>query len=299
MTASGSDCVVLIVDPCSDTQARIAEHLQGRGFSIITAMEPGAAMAMVDMAAPHVVITDLFLPEGGGLALTKRLKSRHDNCPVIAMTGDGSATAIIQALRAGAVDYLQKPIAIEELAHALQRARHVLTPEITDTSGVQRLEHIVTMNSHPDHIPHTVSWLLKVTGPSLPETHRLHVQGALQELLLNAVEHGNLEICYQDKRQAIGEDRLEQLVAERLAQDALSARLVTIHVSYEPGGKMLRFRITDEGRGFKWRTYLREEMNVCPSEDWNGRGIFLVHSFFPEMTYNEAGNEVTITIPLN
>ncbi|MBD0315687.1 MAG: response regulator [Nitrospiraceae bacterium] len=291
-------CVVLIVDPCSETQARIAEHLQGRGFSIITATEPVAAMAMIDMAAPHVVITDLFLPEGGGLALTKRLKTRHGSCPVIAMTGDGSSTAIIQALRAGAVDYLNKPIAVEELAHALQRARQVLPLEIHSTA-VRRFEHIVTMHSHPDHIPHTVSWLLKSTGVSLPENHRLHVQGALQELLLNAVEHGNLEICYHDKRRAIAEDRFEQLVAERLAQRALSTRLVTIHVLYEPGRKILQFRITDEGRGFKWRTYLREGLYACPSDDVNGRGIFLVHSFFPEMTYNEAGNEVTITVPLN
>jgi DNA-binding response OmpR family regulator len=298
MTASDPGCILLIVDPCPETQARIAEHLQGRGFSIITATDPVAALAMVDMAAPNIVITDLFLPEGGGLALTKRLKSRREDCPVIAMTGDGSATTIIQALRAGAVDYLHKPVAVEELAHALQRARHILPAEMTDSSGVRRLEHIITMISHPDHIPHTVSWLLKTTGASLPENQRLHVRGALQELLLNAVEHGNLEICYQDKQRAIAEDRFEQLVAQRLARRTLSTRLVTVHVLYEPGGKSLQFRIADEGRGFQWRTYLRRGMEACPCENASGRGIYLVHSFFPQMTYNEAGNEVTITVPL-
>lgn len=299
MTAAGPACILLVVDSCQETQARIAEYLEGRGLSIITATDPVAAMAMIDMAAPNLVITDLFLPDGGGLALTKLLQSRREDCPVIAMTADSSGASIIQALRAGAVDYLHKPLAVEELAHAVQRARHRLPVEMTDHSGVFRLEYLVTMHSHPDHIPHTVSWLLKTTGTSLPENRRLHVRGALQELLLNAVEHGNLEIRYQDKRRAIAEDRFEQLVAQRLAQPAFSQRNVSIQVLYERGAHSLRFRIADEGRGFQWRTYLRRGADACSSEDANGRGIFLVHSFFPDMTYNETGNEVTLLVPLN
>lgn len=288
----------LIVDSCMETQARIAELVEGRGFSVVTATDPFAAMAMIDMAIPHVVITGLFLPEGGGLALTKHVQARQEPCPVIAMTGDASASSITQALRAGAVDYLHKPIGVEELAHALQRARHWLPVGLTDSSGVLRLEYIITMNSHPDQIPHTVSSLLTTTGVPLPDNQRLHLRGALQELLLNAVEHGNLEIRYEEKRRAIAEHRFEQLIAERLALPALSRRLVTIHVAYERGKQSLRFCIADEGNGFPWRHYLCRGIESCPHEEATGRGIFLVHSFFPNMTYNEAGNEVTITVPL-
>lgn len=299
MTGSGSSCTLLVVDSCSETQARIVEHVQGRGFSIITATDPSAAMAMIDLTAPDVVITDLFLPEGDGLTLTKNLQARREHCPVIVMTEDGSESSIIQALRAGAVDYLHKPIGVEELAHALQRARHMLPVELTDNPGVLRWEYILTTDSHPDHIPQTVSWLMKSTGTTLPENQRLHLRGALQELLFNAVEHGNLEIYYQEKRQALAEHRYDELVRQRLALPGFKKRLVTIHVVYEKGEKSLRYRIADEGTGFKWRSILHRANETCPLEDANGRGIFLVHSFFPDMTYNDSGNEVTITVPLS
>lgn len=298
MTAPAHTCTLLIVDSSVETQAHIAEQVERRAFFVITATDPLAVMAMFDTAVPHVIITDLFLPEGGGLALAKHLQACQNRCPVTAMIGDASASSIIQALRAGAVDYLHKPIGLEEPAHALQRARHWLPMELTDSSGVLRMEYIITMNSHPDHIPHTVAWLLKTTGAPLPGNQRLHLRSALQELLLNAVEHGNLEIRHEDKRRAIAEDRFEQLIAERLALPALSRRLVTIHVVYERGKHSLHFCIADEGSGFPWRHYLYRGIEGCPHEEANGRGIFLVHSFFPDMTYNEAGNEVTITVPL-
>jgi len=40
-------------------------------------------------------------------------------------------------------------------------------------------------------------------------------------------------------------------------------------------------------------------MESCSSEDANGRGIFLARSFFPDLRYNEAGNEVTVRVPLD
>ncbi len=298
MTGPGSSCTLLVVDSCRETQARIHEQVQGRGFSIITAADPTAAMSMIDMAAPHIVITDLFLPEGSGLTLTKTMRARHELCPVIVMAQEGSNPAVVQALRAGAVDYLQKPVAIEELAHALQRARHMLPADLAETPGIRRSEYWLTTGSDPAHIPGIVSWLIKTTAMSLPQTQRLHLRGTLQELLFNAMEHGNLEVFYQEKQQALAENRYEELLSQRLSMPRLKDRVVTIHVLCDKRENTLRYRITDQGKGFKWRGILKRSHESCRSEDISGRGIFLAQSFFPDMTYNDSGNEVTITVPL-
>jgi DNA-binding response OmpR family regulator len=116
---------LLVIDPCSDTQARIAEQLQGRGFSVVAASDLTTALTMIDMAAPDIVITDLFLPEATGLTVVKELKARHELCPVIVMAKDAPEPMIIQALRIGAADYLHSTdVATRSESHARRSRRY-------------------------------------------------------------------------------------------------------------------------------------------------------------------------------
>ncbi|MEC4889560.1 MAG: response regulator [Nitrospira sp.] len=299
MNRSTPDCTVLVVDPCQDTQAHILSHMQERGFSVITVADPAAALATIDLTTPDIVLTDSFLPEGGGLALTKTLRSRLAPCPVIVMSEQQSEQAVIHALRAGAVDYLHKPIGVEELSHALQRARHQRSIDIEGLSGILRSDYSLAMESDPVHIPGVVSWLLRATATTLSDTTRLHLRGALQELLLNAVEHGTLDISYHGKQEAIAQNRYGELVQERLLQSRRTPRAVTIHVHCDRIARVLEYTIADEGRGFDWQGVLRQAHMACDVEDTSGRGIFLARSFFPSLSYNEHGNAVTFSVPLD
>lgn len=299
MNSPTASCTVLIVDPCRETQAQILDHMQNRGFSVITANDPAAALATIELTAPDIVLTDSFLPEGGGLALTKTLRGRQVPCPVIVMAKDRSEQAVIHALRAGAVDFLQKPIGVEELAHALQRARYLLPADMLETPGLVRADYTLTIDSNPAHIPGIVSWLLRATAGSLSDTTQLHLRGTLQELLLNAVEHGNLEISYQVKQRALDQNRFNQLVQERLAQPRLAKRTVTIHVHCDRRAGVLEYRLADQGKGFQWRSLLHQAAHACNAEDISGRGIFLAQSLFPGLQYNDRGNEVTVQVPIH
>jgi two-component system, cell cycle response regulator len=289
---------LLVVDPCPDTQSRIAEQLQERGFVIVVASDPTTALVAIDSAAPDIVLTDLFLPDATGLTLVKELKARHDPCPVIVMAQDAPEALIVEALRCGAADYLHKPITKNELVDAVQRARTVPTDDPANLPGLCRCEYRVTVDSDPAHIPGIMSWLIKTTASPVPPLQRLQLQGALQELLFNAIEHGNLEIVYREKQEALAAGRYEQLLAGRLAQSRLKDRRVTIQARYDKSGNSLTYRITDEGRGFGWRALLARSQDMCESQDASGRGIFLTRSFFPSLAYNERGNEATVTVPL-
>lgn len=291
-------CHVLIVDPCAETQAGIASCVYGRGVSVITVSDPDAALAAMDRVMPDVVITDLFLSGGEGIALAKELRSRHELCPVIVMAKDAPESAIVEALRVGAIDYLHKPIAEDELAQALYRAQHAAPGHLTDLSGVSRWDQQITMDSEPAHAQGVIAWLIKTTAAALPEMQRLHLRGALQELLLNAIEHGNLEISFREKQQALAADEYESLVSHRLAQPRLKQRQVVSSVRYEPETKRAVYRITDEGAGFQWRSLFAKPQDAYSDDAENGRGILLARSLFPDLTYNDRGNEVTFTMPL-
>ena len=299
MTTRTTSDQLLVIDPCPDTQARIAEQLQGRGFSVVAASDATTALTAIDVTVPDIVITDLFLPDATGLTVLKELKARHELCPVIVMAKDAPEPMIIQALRIGAADYLHKPVTEEELVQALQRARQLLPGDLADIPGLCQADYHLTVDSDPTHIPAIISWLMKTTASTLLPIRRLHLRGALQELLFNAVEHGNLEIVYQEKQEALAEDRYEQLLACRLAQARLKDRRVRIHVVHDKEANSLVYRISDEGKGFKWRSLLSRSQEVCGSEDVNGRGIFLARSFFSSLAYNDRGNEVTLTVSLD
>jgi two-component system cell cycle response regulator len=289
---------LLVIDPCPDTQARIAEQLQGREYSVVAASDPAAALTTIDMAAPDIVITDLFLPDATGLTLLSELRARHEFCPVIVMAKDAPESMIIQALRMGAADYLHKPVTEAELVQALQHAQNHLAEDLADIPGLCRADYRLTVDSDPTHIPATISWLIKTTASTLTPIRRLHLRGALQELLFNAIEHGNLEIVCQDKQEALAEGRYEQLLVRRLAQTRLRDRRVLIHVAHDKDAHSLVYQITDEGKGFKWQRLMTRSEEVCASEDANGRGIFLARSLFPSLAYNERGNEVTLTVSI-
>jgi anti-sigma regulatory factor (Ser/Thr protein kinase) len=156
----------------------------------------------------------------------------------------------------------------------------------------------LTLDAEPAHIPQVVAWLLRTTAAPLPEPQRWHLRGAFYELLLNAIEHGTLELGFQAKQRALAEGRYEAVLRQRLNEPRLKDRKVTIQVFAEPDVRRLTYRITDEGQGFMWRQRLMQSHDAGQGAAVSGRGIFLVRSFFPSLTYNDQGNEVAFSVPL-
>ena len=230
--------------------------------------------------------------------VTQELRQRRETCPVIVMAQDAPESVAVQALRLGAIDYLHKPITEEELAQALYRARQILPGALTDLSGVCRSECRLAVDSDPAHIPGILSWLMKTTASTLSELRQLHLRGALQELLINAVEHGNLVISYAEKQEALARDEYDTLIVKRLMQPRFSDRKVVVHVLYEPDAARMVYRIVDEGAGFPWQRLLTQSGDAIGLEEGCGRGIFLTRSLFPNLAYNERGNEAILTVPL-
>ncbi len=289
---------LLVVANDTNTQAVILEHAKAHGHSVISASTPALGLSTFDMTQPDIVVTDLFLPEQDGIMLVKQIHERRPTCPVVLLTDAGHGESTIEGLRAGALDYVQQPIDEAAFAQVLQRAIHRLPVSVDDAPGVERLEYVLVMGTDPSFVESTVTWLIQGTAMGLMESRQLHLRAALQELVMNAVEHGCLELRYHDKIDAMAQDRYDELIQRRRTEAHFRDRRVTIRAIYDKRQQILTYRIADEGKGFNWKSRVKPGIDVCPTGDASGRGIFLARSFFPDITYNDKGNEVTFTVSL-
>jgi CheY-like chemotaxis protein/anti-sigma regulatory factor (Ser/Thr protein kinase) len=289
---------LLVVADNADTQAAILEHATAQGHAVISAATPAIGLSKFDMMQPDIVITDLFLPEQEGITLVEKIFERRPACPVLLLTDADDRESTMKGLRAGALDYVQQPIHEEAFAQVLQRAIHSLPASVDDAPGVEWLEHVLAMEPDPEYVESTVTWLMQETAMGLADERQLHLRAALQELIMNAVEHGCLEINYHDKADAMGKDKYDELIRQRRQDPRFRDRRATIRAIYDKPRRILTYKISDEGKGFDWRTWEKSSFEMCPTGDISGRGIFFVRSFFPDIMYNERGNKVMFSVSL-
>ena len=297
MIATPSRTLLVVADN-ADTQTVILEHARAKGHSVIAATTPALGLTTFDLTQPDIVIMDLFLPDQDGMTLVRQIRERRPTCPVVLLTDAGHDDSTMEGLRAGALDYVQQPIYEEAFAQVLQRAIHSLPASVDDAPGVERLEYVLVMGPDPGHVESTVTWLIQGTAMGLMEARQLHLRAALQELVMNAVEHGCLELRYRDKIEAMAKDRYDALIQQRRQEARFRDRRVTIRAIYDKRQQMLTYQIADEGTGFNWKSRVNRPLDACATGDASGRGLFLTQSFFPDIRYNDKGNEVTFTVPL-
>ena len=135
---------LLIIDDDEIVRLSLADYLEDSGFRVVQAASAALGLEMFDSEHPDLVISDLRMPQMGGLELVRRLMDRRANVPVIIVSGAGVMSDAVEALRLGASDYLVKPI--EDLAvleHSVRRAldRYRLIQE-----NQRYREHLETAN---------------------------------------------------------------------------------------------------------------------------------------------------------
>ena len=116
---------VLVVDDEPSMCELLDARLRRRGFTVTTQTDAGAALEALAAEPFDVVVTDLNMAVLDGIELCARIVENHPDVPVIVLTGFGSFESAVAAIRAGAYDFITKPVEIEALVLALDRAtRH-------------------------------------------------------------------------------------------------------------------------------------------------------------------------------
>lgn len=147
--------VALVVDDSPETLRLLTDALDGAGMTVMVALDGTSAMRIVDQITPDIVLLDAVMPGLDGFETCRRLKRDAGlaNVPVIFMTGLAETEHIVRGLEAGGVDYVTKPIVIEEMlarirvhlgnARLTQSARTALDVSGRFLFAVNRQGHIL------------------------------------------------------------------------------------------------------------------------------------------------------------
>lgn len=138
-----------------------------------------------------------------------------------------------------------------------------------------------------------VSYLYNTSRISTQD--RFNLQMALSELLNNALEHGNLEISFEEKTNWMMENgEIVSLINKKRTDPKYKDR--KIQINYTLNDNFCSFTITDDGDGFDWRKYVNKAEDEEPNLELHGRGIQISTGVVGKLSYNEKGNQVTLKI---
>ena len=113
---------ILIVDDEPDMVSLMSDTLRARGYTCAAALDGALALDHMENNPVDLVLTDLNMPRMGGIALTGAVKERWPEVPVLIMTAFGSIACAVEAMKAGAYDFLTKPLDMNALIITVERA---------------------------------------------------------------------------------------------------------------------------------------------------------------------------------
>lgn len=294
-------CCVLVVDDEPIGREILAENLAVEGYGVVEAESGEAAWQLID-ASPErfeAILLDRMMPDMDGIEILRRVKQRADmrHVPVIMQTGMTADADVLEGLQAGAYYYLTKPFSADTLLAIVAAATRDYRGHRELEAEVKRQGQILSCLSEARFIYRSTDEaraLAALLANVAPEPARVVL--GLSELMLNAVEHGNLAIGYREKSQLIEGDRLHDEIGRRLCDPRYAHRQAEVLVRRENGS--LRFTIRDQGEGFDWRGYL--DMSPERAFDTHGRGIAMSRMIsFDSLEYRGCGNEVEAAIRLS
>jgi PAS domain S-box-containing protein len=185
------------------------------------------------------------------------------------------------------LEKVSKDEGTEILGKASQVTEDILTGYFVSERLKYRIANYLMM---AEDISHRITRNLK---RYMAKNEIMLVRLALREIIINAIEHGNLGITYDEKTGAQEEDRYLELVAERQLDPARSDKRVEIEYSIQP--ERVQYRITDEGKGFDHVKYMAGNAKEANTDyHQHGRGIAMAMNVFDTIQYNNRGNQVLL-----
>lgn len=243
---------------------------------------------------PNLVVTDMQMPELDGLQLASTVRREFPDVAIILMTARGSEEIALEALQAGAASYVPKRALAQRLVETAKRVMSARHDDLVQREVFRRMDVRTESFSIENQLELLLS-LSRYLQLSLAQqwgldlSTRLQVGQALEEAMLNALFHGNLELdpALKEANDADYYNEAER----RQAMSPYCDRRIAVKIELTQDAAT--YMIQDEGPGFN-RSKLPTGTDLEDLDRPYGRGITLMRTFMDEVTYNDRGNQVTL-----
>ena len=132
--------VIHVVDDDAAMRDSLAFLLDVNGFQPKTYESANAFLSAAATGAAGCVISDIRMPGLSGIELVRALKSRGEACPVILITGHGDVALAVEAMKAGAVDFIEKPFDDAALLSSIRAALDTRAAKVGDSAAKKEAE---------------------------------------------------------------------------------------------------------------------------------------------------------------
>ncbi len=291
---------ILIVDDEILNLEIVSEYLSD-GYQISTAENGVIAWEMLENSPNEfdVILLDRMMPNMNGMEVLEKIKQHPilQHCPVIFQTAKASASDIAEGINAGAYYYLTKPFDENVLLSVTKTAveDRLRYKEILDNLEQTNLTMgMLTSASFEFKTLDEARSIASLVSNACPEPAGI-VMG-LTELLINAVEHGNLGITYAEKSILNEQGTWVNEVNTRLQLVENINKTASVNFLRSPD--YIEITVIDQGEGFDWKEY----MDFDPDRvmDNHGRGIAVANKLsFSAVEYKGKGNEVCATLNIS
>jgi CheY-like chemotaxis protein len=275
--------------------------LEDAGFEVICAEDGEVALSKLKNNPDiEVIVLDRMMPKLDGMQTIKQIKEhpKHKSIPIIMQTAAGQSQQIQEGIEAGVFYYLTKPYSEALLVSIVKNAfreRMAYKDALKKTLLDVNLFGLIKQAHFSFRTLEDVSKVASYVANCCPNPNTT-IYG-LKELMINAVEHGNLNITYLEKLELMLEDSWQQEVERRLLLPENKNKYATL--AYETDPHNIIITIKDQGQGFKWQSYLDFDP-VRMASDPHGKGIAIAKvTSFPHMEFKNGGSEIVCRIPLN
>ena len=285
---------ILIVEDDQSSRIYLENLLELNGYKFRSAVNGIEGLNYFEEYDPDIVITDIQMPIMDGLELLEAIRDKKSNTIVIITTAYGNENYAIQALHLGANNYIKKPVSGKELLPLLKKYKSVINSKfIPDQLPGEMIyqKYKIEFETSYKQIPKIVDRLLLESTCNFDTNERINIELGLVELITNAIEHGNLDITYDEKQEALNDNMLDELFAERLAIPDYKNKKIIVEFLADKNG--IEWTITDQGNGFEWNT-LPDPTDSENILELNGRGVFISKFLFDKVEYIGNGNIVKV-----
>lgn len=156
---------VLIVDDEPDIRELLELTLMRMGLDTLSVPDLKSAIRQIDQHAYDLCLTDMRLPDGNGLELVKYIQHKRPDTPVAMITAHGNMELAIDSLKAGAFDFVSKPVEIERLRALVNQALKISNTPSSQASPAQAIPTMVGESEAMTHLQSKIRKLARSQAP--------------------------------------------------------------------------------------------------------------------------------------
>lgn len=282
---------ILIIDDNVDLLEYLKDFFMIYNYEVILAESGNEGIEKFREFAPDIVISDIRLPDKSGNIVVKEIKEMDQAVPVIVITGYSDHNLILSAMKNGAVELLKKPFKPKDLKYLITKIETLFKKIRVKLSAsfLQWEKRHLKISNDIHIIPSVTDFIFSNVDYIFGEIS--FMKTGLQEILINAIEHGNLSITYDEKQKLLGSGEYNRMLKEKARLPKNVEKYVDIKVFSTP--EYFKIMVEDMGTGFDLSS-IPDPENPENFLNEHGKGIMMTMNAYDEVLYNDVGNKVTL-----